>query len=84
MVHLDDVINVVIKNVEPSNLKPKFVLLAKIVNNDGDEKIVDGNELSNFFDGSFSFAEMKIVFDIKKIKSYLLLDIKEFFENIKI
>lgn len=78
---LDDVIG----GLQPEDLPMEYIVLAKVIDNDGVEKILRGKEVTKFLndpDRAQGIAEARVILDMSKIRHTIVLVLTNFFEEL--
>jgi hypothetical protein len=78
-----DVIDDIIGNLDPEDIPVEFILMAKVTDFKGNERILRGDELADFLNNPFSVAEVRVLLDIKNIRATILDMVSSVFADVR-
>lgn len=78
-----DVLDDIIGTLDPEDLPVEFILMAKVTDFDGNERILRGDELREFLLNPFSVAEVRVLLDVKNIRATIIATVADIFEQVK-
>lgn len=81
----NDILDEIISGLQPEDVPVEFIIMAKIVDFNGIERIIRGKELAEFMANPDrpDMAEARVILDVKKIKMAVLVEVAEFFRVIQ-
>lgn len=81
---LIDIIDEIIRDVDPEQVPPEYIIMAKIKNFSGEETFLRGAELEAFLkDPQASYiAEARVVFNVKAMRRAVVDEVEAVFEDV--
>ena len=79
---LDDVIS----GLQPEELPAEYIILAKVIDINGVERVLRGNELEKFMrdpNRGIGVAEARVILDVRKIREVLINILTNFFDELQ-
>lgn len=68
-----DILDEIISNLDPEEIPAEYIVMAKITDFDGNEKIIRGDDLKAFMEAPFEYAsEARIILDVRKIRKTII------------
>lgn len=81
----NDILDEIIAGLEPENIPIEFIIMAKITDLDGEERILQGEELTAFMKNPMDFAmSAKIILDVKKLRRVIVKLVNEIYDEVNI
>lgn len=79
-----DVIEELISRLDPEDVPLEYIVMAKIVDFKGEEKILRGDELENMMKNPelYSIAEARVILNIKKMRRTLITEIDHIYDEV--
>lgn len=75
---LDDIIG----TLDPEDIPVEFILMAKVTDLDGRERVLRGSELAQFLNHPFNVAEVRVLLDVKAIRAAIIDYVREVYEEV--
>lgn len=77
---LDEIVN----EIEPEGIPPEYIILARIIDFDGRERVVRGKDIETLMNAEHSgrIAEARIVLDVPKIKQAIINEVNAIYNEI--
>jgi hypothetical protein len=81
----NDILDEIISGLQPEDVPAEFIIMAKVTDYKGIEKILKGKDLADFLANPDrpDMAEARVILDVKKIKMAILIEVNEFFRSIE-
>lgn len=81
---LIDIVDEIIREVEPEQVPSQYIIMAKIKSFSGEETIVRGPELEAFLkDPQASYiAEARVIFNVKAMRRAVIAEVESVFEEV--
>jgi hypothetical protein len=80
---LDEVLDSIIDNLQAEDVPASFMIMAKLTDLNGNEKIIKGSDLEDFLkNNKKEFYEVRFVLNVKKMKLAILNEFKKFKERL--
>jgi hypothetical protein len=83
MVPSVDIVDDIIGSLDPEDIPVEFILMAKITDFDGNERVLRGADLRDFLQNPFSVAEVRVLLDVKNIRANILDTVSAIFTEVK-
>ena len=83
MMIYNNVLDQIISELQPEDLPAEYIVMAKVIDFDGNQKIIRGPELEKFMNNpnkTRGFLEARVILNVKKIREDILTDFLYFFE----
>ena len=79
-----DILDDIISRLDPEEIPAEYIVMAKITDLDGNEKIIKGEELKEFMTKPFEFAsEARIILDIRKIRKAIIEEVNRVYDEVE-
>lgn len=81
---LNDILDDIIGGLQPEDVPSEFIVMAKLVDDHGIERVVRGEELANFLANPEleGCVEARVVLDVRKIRAALVTEMNAFFDHL--
>jgi hypothetical protein len=82
----NDILDEIISGLQPEDVTAEFIVMAKIVDVYGVEKILRGEELRKFLENPDrpEMTEARVILDVRKIKTAILREVNAFFDTLRV
>lgn len=79
-----DILDEVIGKLQPEYVPVEYIIMAKLIDQNGVEKVLKGLELAEFMDNPerANVREARVILDVAKIRKAMLRDVTEFFDKL--
>lgn len=79
-----DVLDEIIARLEPEDVPSEFIVMAKITDFNGVERIIKGSELEEMTRNpeKFHIAEARVVLNVKKIKKAIINEVNYLYDEV--
>jgi len=80
-----NILDEVISGLQPEHIPSDYIVMAKIVNLNGVERILRGGELQDFMNDpnrGFNVSEARVILDVRKIRTTITTILFDFFEEL--
>ncbi len=80
----NDILDEVIGRLQPEHVPIEYIIMAKLTDFDGVERVIRGEELAEFMANpdKANVREARVILDVRKIRKAMLNDITAFFEKL--
>lgn len=81
---LNDILDDIIGDLQPENVPAEYIVMAKLVDDHGIERVVRGEELASFLAHPELEActEARVVLDVRKIRAAIITQMNIFFDHL--
>jgi hypothetical protein len=81
----NDILDEIISGLQPEDVPAEFIIMAKVTDYNGIEKIIRGKDLADFLANPDrpDMAEARVILDVRKIKMAILAEVNEFFRSLQ-
>jgi hypothetical protein len=78
-----DTLDEIISQLDPEEVPTEFIVMAKVVTLDGEERFITGPELEVIMENpeKYNIAEARVVLDVNKIRNAILTQVDDIFES---
>lgn len=78
-----DVLDDIISCMDPTQIAPEFIIMAKVTGFDGKNYILSGDELKDFMKNPRGFAtEARIIPDVRKIREAIITRVNGIYDRV--
>lgn len=68
-----DILDDIISRLDPEEIPVEYIIMAKVTDYDGNERIIKGEELKSFMENPFEVAaEARIILDVRRIRKTIV------------
>jgi hypothetical protein len=78
-----DILDDIIGTLDPEDMPPEYILMAKVTDFEGNEKILRGADLHEFLNNPFSVAEVRVLLDVRSIRATIIDIVGFVYEEVK-
>ena len=79
-----DVLEDIIGSLDPEDIPFEFILMAKVTDLNGRERVLRGPELAEFLSNPFSVSEVRVLLDVKAIRAYIIEFVRAVYVEVEI
>jgi hypothetical protein len=78
-----DILDDIISTIGPENIPPEFIVMAKVKDMSGIERIIRGPELAAMMTdpNSYEIAEARVILNLRKIRVEILNEVRDIYER---
>lgn len=79
-----DIIDDIIAHLEPEDVPFQYIVMAKIIDMDGNEHIVKGDALEEMLNNpsKYHIAEAQVILNVKKLRKAIIEEVSFFFDEV--
>jgi len=80
----NDILDEVIERLQPEHVPIEYIIMAKLTDHDGIERVIRGEELAEFMANpeKANIREARVVLDVRKIRKTMLSEVTAFFDKL--
>lgn len=78
-----DILDDIISRLDPEEIPADYIVMAKLTDFDGNERIIRGEELREFMQSPFEHAaEARIILDVRKIRKAIVEEVNWVYDEV--
>jgi hypothetical protein len=80
-----DIVDDIINRLDPEQIPAEYIVMAKITDLNGNEKIISGDDLVAFMKSPFDYAaEARIILNIQKIRKAIIAEVNAVYDEVNL
>lgn len=79
-----DILDDIISHLEPEDVPVEYIVMAKVTDFDGTERIIRGNELEAMIKSPhlYKIAEARVVLNVRKIRKAIMAEVNGVYDEV--
>ena len=78
-----DILDDIISRLDPEEIPAEYIVMAKVTDYEGNEKIIKGAELEEFMKQPYQDAqEVRVVLDVRKIRKAIIAEVNAVYDEV--
>lgn len=83
MTSAKDILDDIIGQLDPEEIPVEYIVMAKVTDFDGNERLIRGEELAEFMRNPFEVAsEARIILDVRKIRKAIVEEVNAVYDEV--
>lgn len=83
MTSAKDILDDIIGQLDPEEIPVEYIVMAKVTDFDGNERLIRGEELADFMRNPFEVAsEARIILDVRKIRKTIVEEVNAVYDEV--